>query len=304
MTADHVAAAVADLVAQRHMDTMRGDPPLIANMLGAESFRDLERASLDHARDEGVVVDIGSVLATFTESVSPYDQVMLPVWSSALIGYHRHADDVTGEWVTRVGIAQCFTPDQVDQRAQWESKDPEDHTFTWAEVAHVHRLLEYVFSPQTPRGRGPVCLTQCAVTPEGQVLDMMWTDIEPGTHLRSNLAVVWMMTLDLLACRNVSVREPHRDRATARRVARALPGTRVSELAITRSGAWTRGRMGDAMPIDATPLHTVRGHFAEYGANGKGLLFGRIAGRFFIPQHARGSAEHGRTEQHVTVDAS
>jgi hypothetical protein len=41
----------------------------------------------------------------------------------------------------------------------------------------------------------------------------------------------------------------------------------------------------------AAPLSTVRGHFSHYGPKyGKGLLFGKIAGRFWIPMQARSGA--------------
>ena len=41
-------------------------------------------------------------------------------------------------------------------------------------------------------------------------------------------------------------------------------------------------------------LHQVRGHFAEYGDEyGKGKLFGRYSGRFYIPPHARGDFQNG-----------
>jgi hypothetical protein len=41
-------------------------------------------------------------------------------------------------------------------------------------------------------------------------------------------------------------------------------------------------------------LHHVRGHFVEYGpAYGKGLLFGRLEGRFFIEPHVRGDLTTG-----------
>ena len=41
-------------------------------------------------------------------------------------------------------------------------------------------------------------------------------------------------------------------------------------------------------------LHHVRGHFMEFGPEyGKGLAFGRIAGRFYCPPHVRGDLQKG-----------
>ena len=52
------------------------------------------------------------------------------------------------------------------------------------------------------------------------------------------------------------------------------------------------------------PRHVCRGHFAEYGPQfGKGLLFGRYAGRFFIPPHLRGDEKNGIVEKDYAVAA-
>ena len=50
-------------------------------------------------------------------------------------------------------------------------------------------------------------------------------------------------------------------------------------------------------------LHHVRGHFAEYGPDyDKGLLFGRIAGRFWCPPHVRGTLEQGVVAKTYRLD--
>jgi len=40
-------------------------------------------------------------------------------------------------------------------------------------------------------------------------------------------------------------------------------------------------------------LHICRGYFATYGKDGKGLLFGKLSGRYWIPMHVRGTAKEG-----------
>jgi len=40
-------------------------------------------------------------------------------------------------------------------------------------------------------------------------------------------------------------------------------------------------------------LHICRGHFVTYGENGRGLLFGKLSGRYWIPMHVRGSSKEG-----------
>lgn len=54
----------------------------------------------------------------------------------------------------------------------------------------------------------------------------------------------------------------------------------------------------------AKALHICRGHFAEYGGeSGKGKLFGKLEGRFYIPAHVRGSAEKGVVHKRYNVNA-
>lgn len=52
------------------------------------------------------------------------------------------------------------------------------------------------------------------------------------------------------------------------------------------------------------PRHVCRGHFAEYGPEfSKGLLFGKYAGRFFIPPHLKGDKKNGIVEKDYAIPA-
>ena len=48
-------------------------------------------------------------------------------------------------------------------------------------------------------------------------------------------------------------------------------------------------------------LHICRGHFATYGQDGKGKLFGKHAGRYWIPMHMRGDIKHGMVDKTYDV---
>ena len=48
-------------------------------------------------------------------------------------------------------------------------------------------------------------------------------------------------------------------------------------------------------------LHICRGHFATYGKDGKGKLFGKHEGRFWIPMHMRGNPDHGVVDKTYDV---
>lgn len=51
-------------------------------------------------------------------------------------------------------------------------------------------------------------------------------------------------------------------------------------------------------------LHICRGHFAEYGPEyGKGKLFGKLEGRYWIPQHVKGSAQQGIVQKDYRIVA-
>ena len=60
--------------------------------------------------------------------------------------------------------------------------------------------------------------------------------------------------------------------------------------------------------IGTMPRHVCRGHFAEYGpefkhsdGTPKGLLFGKYAGRFFLPPCVKGKKENGIVEKDYEV---
>lgn len=93
-------------------------------------------------------------------------------------------------------------------------------------------------------------------------------------------------------CRNVELVEPKRPRPVIRRLARL--GVTVKTINVFPVG---RSSRSEKEPGAGVPLTSVRGHFARYGPEyGRGLLFGKLAGRFWIAQHARGDSELGKTE--------
>lgn len=290
MSAERLAAALEDLRAGRWM-----------NMETRHEWSNLPERVADWTAGVSTVVDLTPVFdGWIADGIDDlYAATVMPVWNAALVGYHNARQNVT-----RLGLIIVTAGDEVEP---W----PFDETagnppYDWSQVAWVHSMMAFVWSEHTPHGRGPLVIYRIATTDDGKVLDVHWTDIadstEGGTGPSIHLVATVLRAYDLLACRNVDLVEPPRPRPTRRRIDRASPGVRISELAIFPRGAWSRAR-GDARPLSetATALHTVRGHFAEYGTNGKGLLFGRIAGRFFIPQHVRGSAEHGETLQIASI---
>jgi hypothetical protein len=106
--------------------------------------------------------------------------------------------------------------------------------------------------------------------------------------------LVLLGTLNFLSCRNVELEEPQRPRAERRRLAAA--GVTVKTLNVFPVGRSTRGGAGNQS--GGIPLTSVRGSFHHYGPKyGRGLLFGKLEGKFWVPQHARGDAQNGRVEK-------
>lgn|SRR3989338_7497069 len=103
------------------------------------------------------------------------------------------------------------------------------------------------------------------------------------------------LALSFMHCQNVRVREeiPPAKLSKSYQKKRGRPLLRYHILQIDhmkqvleREGGASTGGLKKA-------LHICRGHFATYGKEGKGLLFGKLSGRYWIPMHARGNADCG-----------
>lgn len=141
---------------------------------------------------------------------------------------------------------------------------------------------------------GPVHMWWIAVYDDGEPADIHWIHIAEDVPLEQwDMAqLVLLGSLNFLNCRNVALVDPVRPRAEARRVART--GVKVHTINVLPTGSSTRGSRGDPVGV---PLASVRGHFACYGPEyDRELLFGKYAGRYWRPQHARGSKEHGESQ--------
>lgn len=102
-------------------------------------------------------------------------------------------------------------------------------------------------------------------------------------------------TLLLLGCKNVSLEPRDNDPKQVRRAVKRHGGTpdsyRYHVLVVRPPGAKSDA---PAQEIGIMPRHVCRGHFAEYGPEfGKGLLFGKYSGRFYVPPHMKGNKKNG-----------
>lgn len=250
----------------------------------------------EHGRlEEAVVVDASALYRTIqpkTELIDLYGdhQCIAPPWPSAFFGFENRFGNVL--------VSHMVAEDAGDRgwAPMWET----DNEVEWDRVRWCLGLMVFIGGRSNTTGQpiattGPVYVEQYAVYPDGEPADIHWLHVFEGwdkasseMHMRVNLGV-----LNFLNCRNIDLVEPQRSRAERRRIERT--GVRVHEINVFPVG---KSASGSGRPIgEGTPLHSVRGHFARYGPeHGKGLLFGKYSGRFFRPQHARGSADHGEVE--------
>lgn len=234
-------------------------------------------------------------------------------------------DDAIFAWVGNTGRVRLIAMSAADRTiphteepARWEPH--ESSVFDWdTDVKWVLTFgfwldvgLRYQDDPNTIVQRvlsGPVHGWLVAVGHQGEPLDVHWIDLphenlvigerngDPAKPLKEaefqfmqTSLIHVLQALNFLNCSNVDITEPKRPRAERRRIERT--GVHVHELTVYPRGTSTRSLKGES--LHGTPLHSVRGHFSEYGPKyNKGLLFGKYEGRFWVPQHARGSAEHG-----------
>lgn len=170
----------------------------------------------------------------------------------------------------------------------------------WDQVKWITATALYLAFDGAPGVIGPVASWRVAIDEHGTPVDIHETRSviarqDEGTY--DNQMTVWMKATTWLNCRNIELVEPTRPWAQQKRLNRIGAGP-IKEIHIRPVGRTVQRGKTVAVGDTATPLHTVRGHMATYGMDGRGKLFGRLTGRYWIPAHARGSAEHG--ESHPT----
>lgn len=237
-----------------------------------------------------------------------YEMRVAPPWENALLGYQaKNGNVLVMHWIA----STVEDLNMADTSWQWQPGDDEDsehtdtHRIDWSKVKWVANALLYAggtsHNLHVPTF-GPIVEWRLAIYPDGEMADMRWSIMQKDVtdiHAFDNIHSVMLKTLDMCNCVNVVVAEPDRPRALRRQYART--GVTVSEIHVRPVSKSYRGK---GTPLSAEmPLHSVRGHFAEYGINGKGKLFGKLSGRYFIPQHVRGSADAGVVDQSYVVES-
>lgn len=322
MTAEPIARVVADLHARRvRLVTSRQ----VEAGFGKEATDAVAKTALDSAADDSYlgpakVIDASAIYRQLTArpgTVAIYEDhpCIAPAFPHMAVCYcnehgnviamdarsfdrgRTHPDDWTDLTASMKGSAA-----RARQEPNWTPAEPID----WAQVRWTIDTTLWLGGrnaegePMTTSG--PIHMWRFAVYDDGRPADLHWVHLIPEWPKErwDTAHLVLLGALNFMACVNVQVVEPARDRPTRRRLART--GVTVHELTIVPISKSRRAGQA-AVSGAGVPLTDVRGHFASYGPeHGRGLLFGKYAGRFWIPAHARGSKDVGEADSSYRLD--
>lgn len=278
MTAEPIAEVIADIRKGRVRRTVQDKVVnlcLHARAVEPQPVVDataIYQSLLDRAKGPGV-----HMYEDFPSTVSP--------WDDALLAYVNEHGNVM--------VLQVHQ-EPWDEARRWETQNPVD----WDRVRWLVESSVWV-GGRDGTGRqvathGPVRLLQHAVYDDGSPADMHWVALTG----RNDEPWMWEMpivvlnaSLNFLACSNVEVAEPTRPFPVRQRLRKAR--VQVQTIVVRPPGK-RRASSGAPRPVDEldTPLTSVRGSFGHYGPQfNAGLLFGKFAGKFWRPAHARGQGE-------------
>lgn len=116
-----------------------------------------------------------------------------------------------------------------------------------------------------------------------------------------------LLLLGMMHLKNVKLIENHvSNKLIRKREKHNKPVYRWHSLALTGKGydstrlLFSPGRRSND---DRNAFHLCRGHWRTYGENEHGLLFGKYAGTYWIPAHARGAREEGTVDKSYAIPA-
>jgi hypothetical protein len=182
------------------------------------------------------------------------------------------------------------------------------HDLAWRQCEWMLCMSLFVSAQHLDQVMGPVISFAIPINGAGRPLDIRWflsreADLGKEDQFLVAFSVV-LQAIDFAHCRNVTLDREFVDPAVrkarekrARKRGEHKPLT-YSLIRIDPNSTTSSGRAGSGDAEDRV-YHIVRGHVAHYGnccpgahpPNGK--LFGKIEGKVFMPQHARGSKEVG-----------
>ena len=296
MTADAIAEVVANLRDDRWLSVVK-EPAMLtfaAKMASGAALTVVDSTKIY----EGLVAK--------TDPVALYEDhpCIAPPWDVCSIVYENQHGNVV-VMVTGASEHERSPDGGFVAEPRWETAESID----WATVRWV--ITTCIFSGGRSQGKrcptaGPLFVFQHAVGEHGEPLDLHWVDPtgrskDRGLGEWDMAQLVHLGTLNFMSARNIELAEPKRPRPQQKRIART--GVRVQELHVFPASR-SRSGGGTGAPL-STAAHGVVGHWAHYGDccphhEPRGLLFGRLTGKVWVPTHVRGSSEIGEiTHEYV-----
>lgn len=278
MTAEPIAEVVADIRAGRVRHQV---PDGLVNAY-----------LLDRARQPQPVVDASAIYESLMERATTKGVHMYEDFSSTVSPW----DDALLAYVNTHGNVMVLQVHQEpwDESRQWET----DNEVDWGRVRWLVEATVWV-GGKNGDGKpipssGPMHLLQNAVYEDGSPADMHWVALleHAARDAWEMPTVVLNAALDFLACSNVEVAEPKRPFPVRQRLRKTR--VQVQTIVVRPPGKRRSGASAEARPMDELDMQvtSVRGSFGRYGPQfGTGLLFGKYAGKFWRPAHARGRGE-------------
>jgi hypothetical protein len=283
VSAEPIARVIADLCAGRVHNPLDDNPGL-------------HKIALERVQG-ATVIDATAIYRSLADNPRPvylYEDhpCIAPPWQNAAVCYANEHGNVL--------VMQSTATDfpEAGRRELWEPAEPVD----WQRVRWAVDTCVWLGGHSKALGgamvtAGPVHVWRSAVYEDGEPADLHWVRLLSEYPLENwEMAhIVLLGALNFMNCRNVELVEPARERHERKRLARL--GVTVHTISVFPVGRSTRSARRDEPSGLGVPLTSVAGHFAHYGPEyGRGLLFGKLSGRYWIPQHARGSVEHGQAE--------
>jgi hypothetical protein len=300
-TAEQIGEVVADIRAAR-----------VEHPAGFDATGRLVSASyLERAQLPQPVVECTAIYEAYIrddKDVSLYDDhpSIVPPWTDSLLCFANQHGNIIALQVHRSdwdgsapSLQDWFTENEVD----------------WSQVRWIAETAIWI-GGRSADGRylptsGPCHVLRHAINADGSVADINWIALlhkrglageaheigDPHAGAWDTATVMVGAALNFLGASNVGVAEPSRPRPTRRRLART--GVTVQTI-VVRPPSKRRAPSSTPRPIEAAEqvFSPVRGHWARYGVDGRGLLFGKLAGKFWISAHVRGQDE-GESRDYV-----
>lgn len=135
---------------------------------------------------------------------------------------------------------------------------------------------------------------------------VMFEDPNEDAYFQQCVLYPITRTLQLLNASNVGLYKVDHDRATRKHLKRIkAPEAATTYHVLVLKDAQPRSPKDEIQNPGIMPLHVAKGHWSHYGPRyGKGLLFGKIEGKFWVPEAEKGKALNGIRHKHYTVGKS